>query len=255
MVSMDNTFQLIASVERVIDVSHEIYCLFNGTHHDVTGHREVVHSYDIPYPYIVQDPYLWPVVSEQPAKNESRYSSQCRLYSSSISNAAMQYLVYVSNSFIKRSPFQLNIRGMVMIDRWLLKFDVKSNKRHRGGQFQVSGVLAPKFWAENERTNSTVPLNISACVGCGCGCGCGVWGVWGTVQKFKNSKFKKKEGWSTHTHTGGPETGDRRLEGTMIEWELKIYWRGFQLSVPRSSPRQVEEWSNKCSNVHVSSLP
>jgi hypothetical protein len=55
---MDNTFQLIVSVERVIFASYEVSCLFNGTHNDVTGHREVVHSYDIPYPYIVQDPYL-----------------------------------------------------------------------------------------------------------------------------------------------------------------------------------------------------
>lgn len=55
---MENAFQLIVYVEMVTDDFYEIYCLFNGTHQDVTGHREVVHSYDIPYPYIVQDPYL-----------------------------------------------------------------------------------------------------------------------------------------------------------------------------------------------------
>ena len=52
---MENAFQLIVYVEMVTDDFYEIYCLFNGTHQDVTGHREVVHSYDIPYPYIVQD--------------------------------------------------------------------------------------------------------------------------------------------------------------------------------------------------------
>lgn len=62
---MDNKFQLIVSVKRVVSVSYEVSCLFNGTHHDVHGHREVVHSYDIPYPYNVQDPYLWSRNSQQ----------------------------------------------------------------------------------------------------------------------------------------------------------------------------------------------
>ena len=34
---MHDKFQLIVSVKRVVDVSYEVSCLFNGTQHDVTG--------------------------------------------------------------------------------------------------------------------------------------------------------------------------------------------------------------------------
>ena len=92
-------------------------------------------------------------------------------------------------------------------------------------------LLTPKFRAENERTNSTVPLNIiSACVGCG------VWRVWGvgyTVEKFKNSKKRRMK----HSHTHGGTGGASDQCGF---WEELKRLSAFSLQIFTETPRQAE---------------
>lgn len=65
------------------------------------------------------------MVSEQPAKNESSYSSNVVL---SLKCRSETYHSHLKQLHGKGCPFQSNVRGMVKIDRLLLKFDVKSNK-------------------------------------------------------------------------------------------------------------------------------